>query len=582
MFKTPKTSTAILLALSLAQPLPVVAQGTLPEGAVCADGQQPPCAEGVGVILPDVPAAEPQAPAEAEAPAGPVTEQPVTEAPVAEQPAEQPADQGAEKGTEQDEAEQATAGQPAPDQPVAGQPAPEAAPETASEPATVAAGDSAGQPVAEEPAPQEPAAPEAAGESPVEQAEQPVMPPAPTEAGTPAEPAATPAAADPAPVVQDGASEAEAEQARQVLEVLGASGAATEGEAELPAAAAAATGGEAEAATTVETEITEADTRQSSEDFATTAAGVARSGGGNGRGGGMSDFEKAALVGLGVLAVGAMLRNGDEVVSNTGDRVVMRRGNDDYYVLKDDDALLRRPGSTVRTESFRDGSTRTTVTREDGSRIVTIRDASGRALRRSRIGLDGHEVLLIDDTETYAPVEVSLLPPPAEAEVALEQTDPLALRLALERAARDAGRSFSLRQIRDIDRVRKLVPEIVFRPVTFATGSAAIETSEAGELLRLGELMARLIVDNPNEVFLIEGHTDAVGSAASNLALSDRRAESLALALSEYFDVPPENMVVQGYGESDLKVASEGDERANRRVVVRRITPLLDQRFAGR
>ncbi len=67
-----------------------------------------------------------------------------------------------------------------------------------------------------------------------------------------------------------------------------------------------------------------------------------------------------------------------------------------------------------------------------------------------------------------------------------------------------------------------------------------------------------------------------------NLTLSDRRAESLALALTEYFDVPPENLVVQGYGEGYLKVPSDGDERANRRVAVRRITPLLGMQTASR
>ena len=60
-----------------------------------------------------------------------------------------------------------------------------------------------------------------------------------------------------------------------------------------------------------------------------------------------------------------------------------------------------------------------------------------------------------------------------------------------------------------------------------------------------------------------------------NLALSDRRAESVALALTEYFDIPPENMVVQGYGESELLIDTQKDERANRRVVVRVITPLM-------
>jgi outer membrane protein OmpA-like peptidoglycan-associated protein len=74
---------------------------------------------------------------------------------------------------------------------------------------------------------------------------------------------------------------------------------------------------------------------------------------------------------------------------------------------------------------------------------------------------------------------------------------------------------------------------------------------------------------------MIEGYTDAIGSNAANLALSDRRAESVALALTEYFDVPPENLVVQGYGEEFLKIPTLGDERANRRASVRRITDLL-------
>jgi hypothetical protein len=40
------------------------------------------------------------------------------------------------------------------------------------------------------------------------------------------------------------------------------------------------------------------------------------------------------------------------------------------------------------------------------------------------------------------------------------------------------------------------------------------------------------------EVFLIEGHTDAVGSEIDKLSLSDRRAESVALVLSQQFGVP--------------------------------------------
>jgi outer membrane protein OmpA-like peptidoglycan-associated protein len=72
----------------------------------------------------------------------------------------------------------------------------------------------------------------------------------------------------------------------------------------------------------------------------------------------------------------------------------------------------------------------------------------------------------------------------------------------------------------------------------------------------------RAIAANPSEVFLIENHTDAVGSDIDNLSLSDRRAESVALVLSQQFGVPPENLTTQGYGAHYLKIPNPGLERA--------------------
>ena len=59
---------------------------------------------------------------------------------------------------------------------------------------------------------------------------------------------------------------------------------------------------------------------------------------------------------------------------------------------------------------------------------------------------------------------------------------------------------------------------------------------------------------------MIEGHTDAVGNDVDNLSLSDRRAEAVAVALTEQFQVPAENLVTQGYGEQYLKVPTPGPE----------------------
>jgi OmpA-OmpF porin, OOP family len=87
--------------------------------------------------------------------------------------------------------------------------------------------------------------------------------------------------------------------------------------------------------------------------------------------------------------------------------------------------------------------------------------------------------------------------------------------------------------------------------------------------------LSSAIAADPGEVFLIEGHTDTVGSEIDNLSLSDRRAESVALVLSQQFGVPAENLTTQGYGDQYLKVPTQDPERANRHVTVRRITPLL-------
>ncbi len=295
---------------------------------------------------------------------------------------------------------------------------------------------------------------------------------------------------------------------------------------------------------------------------------------------GFSNNEILRILGAAALgvAIGSTLDNDDEVVENTGDRIIVLRDGR-YIVRADENELLRRPGTSVRTEAFADGSTRTIVTNEDGSRIVTIRDAYGYTIRRTRFLADGTEYVLFDDTE-YANNDIELTPLPelsTRAEYRDYSTiDEEELLLALQQAeARELDGTYSLRQIRESEELRSHLPRIDLDVITFATGSAAISNDQARSLAALGRVMARLIEDNPAEVFLIEGHTDAVGSEISNLALSDRRAETVALALSEFYGVPPENMIVQGYGEEFLKVQTLGAERANRRTAVRRITNLL-------
>ena len=247
-------------------------------------------------------------------------------------------------------------------------------------------------------------------------------------------------------------------------------------------------------------------------------------------------------------------------------------------MLKDDDALLRRPGDEVQTERFNDGSTRQIVQKPDGSRIVTIRSSNGTVLRRIRFDAFGNETILFDDLAEEREVVVQDLPRIIVQPFASRDLSEADLRAALIAQQRgDEQRSFSLRQVREINEVRALAPQIELDAARFASGSAAIAPEQARSLSLVGNTMRQLIADDPRTVFLIEGHTDAVGDASYNLALSDRRAETVALALTEYFDVPPENMITQGYGESALRVQTPLAEQANRRAVVRNITNLLRQ-----
>jgi outer membrane protein OmpA-like peptidoglycan-associated protein len=136
-------------------------------------------------------------------------------------------------------------------------------------------------------------------------------------------------------------------------------------------------------------------------------------------------------------------------------------------------------------------------------------------------------------------------------------------------------RPYSLDEIRGSERLRAKLRRIDIDTVNFEFGAATVGEDQVPNLQAIGNALAAIIADNPNEVFLIEGHTDAVGTDLANLALSDRRAESIAEILTYYFNIPPENLVTQGYGEQYLKIPTAGPERENRRAAVRRVTPLL-------
>lgn len=251
----------------------------------------------------------------------------------------------------------------------------------------------------------------------------------------------------------------------------------------------------------------------------------------------------------------------------------------------DDRDRIGREGDEVFYEELDNGRVRQTVTRADGTKVITVWNRNGEIIRRVKVRPDGTRIVMIfdrddrddrwrDPGEDLPPFRLTI--PVGEyvlySEIADE--DEIELFLAeppLERAAR----VYSVDEVKRSSRIRDTVRRVEIGDLTFDTGEATVERDQVGSLTKVANAIIGLIERNPGEVFLIEGHTDAVGSDESNLELSDRRAETVAKLLTDLYDVPPENLVTQGYGERYLKVETEDEERANRRATVRRITPLV-------
>lgn len=271
---------------------------------------------------------------------------------------------------------------------------------------------------------------------------------------------------------------------------------------------------------------------------------------------------------------------GRDILNILGEMIV-RGGDSDRF---------NRDGARSYYDEMPRGRTREVIERPNGVRIVTIRNRYGDVIQRSRIDRRDREVVLF-----YAPElenrpdreqvfrDPSLDLPPMQLDIPVDEyiidtsraRNPDYYDFLREPPVERVERVYSLDEVRYSARVRDKMRRIDLDTIHFPTGSAEVSMNEATSLKKVAAAMKRIIDRNPGETFLIEGHTDAVGSDQSNLVLSDRRAESVAITLSDLFGIPPENLVTQGYGERFLKVRTDGPSEENRRVTIRRITPLV-------
>lgn len=80
--------------------------------------------------------------------------------------------------------------------------------------------------------------------------------------------------------------------------------------------------------------------------------------------------------------------------------------------------------------------------------------------------------------------------------------------------------------------------------------------------------LARKMTEYPSAKVVLNGHTDSTGSASYNQALSQKRAAAVKAVLFNYYNVSPDRITTNGYGESrPIADNSTAEGRArNRRV----------------
>ena len=136
-------------------------------------------------------------------------------------------------------------------------------------------------------------------------------------------------------------------------------------------------------------------------------------------------------------------------------------------------------------------------------------------------------------------------------------------------------RRYTIDEIVEDPEIRAKVRSVSIDTIIFASGSAEIPFSQLDKLDDLADAIWQTLEEDPDQIFLIAGHADAVGSDASNLELSEERAAAVQAELIEEYGIPAENLEAVGYGEQYLRIQTTGPEPLNRRVVVRAIGALL-------
>ena len=102
--------------------------------------------------------------------------------------------------------------------------------------------------------------------------------------------------------------------------------------------------------------------------------------------------------------------------------------------------------------------------------------------------------------------------------------------------------------------------------INFEYNSSVLTDQAVEQLSRLGEALQSAELSGTD--FKLEGHTDAVGSHAFNLVLSQDRSESAGRFLFRQFGIQPDRVQQIGKGETELLDPDNPKSGKNRRVTI--------------
>ena len=304
------------------------------------------------------------------------------------------------------------------------------------------------------------------------------------------------------------------------------------------------------------------------------------------------------------------IEEGGKVVTKEPDGRQIERNGGQVIIKNDDTERLKGGSKNFRVEKGEGGKHNTIIKKSDGVEIVTIKDRDDKVVSRVKRFPDGREVILFNNAykhegrnrdrdryrnrdrdrdrdgrggggfEFYLDLpEVVLNVPQEEYFVDADDASGDEIEQALSAPPiENLEADYTLDEIRYNRGLRQRLRRVNLNSINFEFGAWDIRQDEIGNLQEVADALKSILRRSPDEVFLVSGHTDAVGSDEDNLSLSDRRAEAVARVLTDEFGVPSENLVTQGYGEQDPMIPTTEPEIRNRRVEFMRITPLLAQK----